>query len=145
MRCEDWAARLAQYIAAQQTRPFSYDSTIGLDCCSFVFGAVLAITGIDLGRPFSGRYRTYREAARLMRAHCGKPTLAPFIESLMAQHGFLEVPPLFAGRGDAVLVPTKARHHLGVMDLNGRDVLSVCEQGIARVPITGECRAWRIT
>lgn len=145
MRNDDWVIRLADYIAVHADQPFSYDSAKGLDCCSLVFGAILVVTGIDAGLPFRGQYRTRRQASALMKAHCGKPSLEPFIDALMAQHGFLEIPPLFAGRGDVVLVPTKARHHLGVMDLNGRDVLSVCEEGIARTPITTACRAWRIT
>jgi hypothetical protein len=102
------------------------------------------MTGVALGRWFTGRYRTKRESLALMKEYCGKPSLFLFISKLMAEHGLASVPALSAQRGDLVLVPQNRDSFVGILDLNGRDVLSVGEHGTRRVPVNIKCRAWRI-
>jgi hypothetical protein len=141
----DWATRLDAYIAAAATMPFSYNSAMGLDCCSFTFGAIYAQTGIAVGLRFAGVYRTRRESMLTMKAYCGKASLGLSIAQLMMEHGFERIPPLMAQRGD-VLLTSRLAHgdFFGVLDLNGRDVLSVGTNGVRRVPLSVDCRAWRI-
>lgn len=145
MRLSDWATRLDAYIAAAASMPFSYNSAMGLDCCRFTFGAIHAQTGKAIGLSFAGTYSTKREALATMTRYCGKPSLSMSINKLMNEHGFDHTPVMYAKRGDAVLAPNGPRtHFFGILDLNGRDVLSVGEYGVRRVPVSIRCRAWRI-
>jgi hypothetical protein len=145
MRLTNWATRLDEYISAAASMPFSYNASMGLDCCTFTWGAIHAQTGTAIGLRFAGAYCTKRESLMTMKAYCGRPSLGMAIAKLMAEHGFDRCPPGFAQRGDAVLVPNgRDIDFFGILDLNGRDVLSVGEHGVRRVPISIRCRAWRI-
>jgi hypothetical protein len=146
MKLQNWATRLDAYIAAAARMPFSYNPAAGLDCCRFTWGAINAQNGSMIGQQFAGRYATKRDALLLMKEYCGKPSLALCIHKLMSEHGFERVGPYYAQRGDALLVPNgTSGDYFGVLDLNGRDVLSVGEYSIRRVPISIKCRAWRIS
>lgn len=146
MRFEDWATRLDRYIAASLSMPFSYNSAMGMDCCRFTWGAIHAQTGIVIGQQFANTYRTKRESLLVMKKYSGRPSLLWSIVKLMDEHHFdRRRGPFFAQRGDVLLVPNgPGGDFLGIMDLNGRDVLSVGEHGIKRVPVSKFCRAWRI-
>lgn len=144
MKIVNWQAALSDYVAAAHTMPFSYDRAMGLDCCTFTFGAIYAQVAIDVGYPFRGRYSTRKEALRLMKHLCGKPSLPAALAYVMREAGFTPVLPLFAQRGDAVLVPQRGGDFFGILDLNGQDVISVGERGLRRVPISRDCTAWRI-
>lgn len=145
VKLSNWVTRLDEYVTAAASMPFSYDRAMGLDCCTFTFGAIHAQTGVAIGEPFGGSYSTQREALTAMRNYCGKASLGLFISKLMKEHGFDPlISPLYAQRGDAVLAPNGGWHFLGVLDLNGRDILSVGEHGVRRVPLSITCRAWRI-
>lgn len=52
-RVEDWPERLAAFIEQRRKMPFAWGSN---DCALFAADAVCAITGVDLGEPFRGRY-----------------------------------------------------------------------------------------
>jgi hypothetical protein len=146
MRLQDWASRLDEYITAAASMPFSYDHAQGLDCCRFTWGAIHAQTGIAIGQQFAGSYRTKRESLVVMKSFCGRPSLLLSIAKLMSENKFARCRPLFAQRGDVLLAPTGMRDwFMGVLDLNGRDVLSVGENGVRRVPISIRCRAWRVS
>jgi cell wall-associated NlpC family hydrolase len=145
VKLSNWATRLDEYIAAAANMPFSYDRALGLDCCTFTWGAIHAQTGCMIGQRFAGTYSTKREALVAMKKYCGKASLGLFISKLMQEYGFeVLISPLYAQRGDAVLAPNGGEQFFGILDLNGRDVLSVGENGVRRVPISISCRAWRI-
>jgi cell wall-associated NlpC family hydrolase len=145
MKLPDWATRLDAYIDSAASMPFSYNNAIGMDCCSFTFGAIHAQTGIAIGQRFAGRYRTRREALLMMCAYCGRPSLAMFISQLMKDNGFHRTSPTLAQRGDVLLTANGVTgDYLGVLDLNGKDILSVGEHGVRRVPISINCLTWRI-
>lgn len=146
MRLPDWATRLDAYIAAALSMPFSYDPAMGLDCCRFTWGAIHAQTGNTIGQQFVGTYRSKRESLVAMKNYCGRASLLWSIVKLMDENKFdRRRGPFFAQRGDVLLVPNgPGGDFLGIMDLNGRDVLSVGEHGIKRVPVSKFCRAWRI-
>jgi hypothetical protein len=144
-RLANWQTALDRYIAESNLRVFSYDSRLGLDCCRFTWGAIKAQTGKPIGAQFADAYRTRRQALETMRLYCGRPSLLMSINKLMAEYGFAVVHPNFASRGDAVLVPKRTGgDFLGVLDMNGKDVLGMSDLGPVRVPISIRCRAWRI-
>ena len=114
---------------------FLQPSAMGYDCCSFTFGAIHAVTGKQVGRQFAGRYSTKREAlVEMKKLLTGRPSLGLFVEKLMREHGFGRIPVAF---GSSVAIrcsrPMGMRYFFGIMDLNGRDVLSVGEHGVRRI------------
>lgn len=144
-KLDNWQAALDAYIASAHTMPFSYNRAFGLDCCTFTFGAIHAQTGIAIGQQFAGSYQTKRESLIAMKNYCGRPSLLLAIAKLMAENKFDRCRPMFAQRGDVLLTPTNTRDwFLGLLDLNGKDVLSVGDHGMRRVPRSIRCRAWRI-
>jgi hypothetical protein len=52
--------------------------------------------------------------------------------------------PLFARRGDLVVIEDVGRTIAGVVHLNGRDVVSVGAAGLKRLPLNTVKRAWRV-
>ena len=84
--------------------PFAWGSN---DCALFYGGAILAMTGVDLAKPWRG-YSTARGA----RARVSK---VGGLLALALKAGLREKPRDFAQRGDGVLV-----------SLQGRDTLGLC-------------------
>jgi hypothetical protein len=144
-KLSNWQASLDRYIAENHQRPFSYDPALGLDCCRFTFGAIRVQIGKPVGEQFADAYKTRREALETMLAYCGRPSLSMAIFKLFKECGFDATHPNFAARGDAVLTPKPGGgEFLGILALNGKDVISVGENGLRRVPISIRCRSWRI-
>jgi hypothetical protein len=143
-RFEDWPTRLDRYIAENRDKPFSYDQNEGLDCCTFTWGAIEAMTGIAIGARFRGTYTTRRGSLEAMKNYCGRASLRASILKLMDEYAFKKIPAAFAQRGDVVLnLQGPGGDFLGFIGFNGRDVLGIGD-GIRRVPVTNYCMAWRI-
>lgn len=140
----DWPTRLDAYFRTACSVPFSYDSGVGLDCCTFTFGAIRAMTGNTLGLCFQGTYRSVREARIVMRNYCGRPSVAISIAKLMQEAGYPWTPVRFAQRGDVGLMPNGGSVLFGVVDLNGRDLIGVGANGLCRLPLNALCTLWRV-
>jgi uncharacterized protein DUF6950 len=52
--------------------------------------------------------------------------------------------PLMAKRGDLVVIENGTDLIAGVVHLSGRDVISVSETGLVRLPITSIKRSWSV-
>ena len=132
-RLADWEQRLADYLGAASEMPHEYGQ---LDCALHGANAALAITGVDHGRPFRGRYRTALGAARMLRRYGAGTIEATFDRDLAV------IPPAFAQRGDLVL----ADGSVGVCI--GGEALFVGEQGghsgLVRVPRREWSKAWAV-
>jgi hypothetical protein len=101
------------------------------------------MTGVDLAAEFRNRYSSRREAITLLRGR-GVRSIRELIASNMAQAGFAEILPSYAGRGDACLLDRPGRDSsLGLVDLTGH-VAVLAARGLLRVPVTRAARAWRI-
>ena len=116
-RFPDWERRLEMHFTAALRRPFQWGA---FDCALAVCHAVAAVTGVHPGEDLEGEYESAEEATALMALLGGGITIsleAPTqIESespadlgnlaaaMAEQHGLPEVRPLFARRGDVVLV-----------------------------------------
>ena len=97
MRKENWQNDLSSYLDSVRHTPFDFPTH---NCLMFVFGAIEAITGQDLGEPYRGKYKDERSAARLLR----KTDNVKTSEELLEKH-FGEPKPLaFARLGDIVFV-----------------------------------------
>ena len=138
-RASDWPSRLELYIAAARARPFQWGVN---DCCLFACKAIEAMTGVNPGGWFLGRYRSAIAARHALRQFAGGG-LVEAVERLARGHAKAEVPPLSAQRGDLCLAGS----------LDGLDGLGIClgsraafmtPRGLVFVPMARVKRAWRI-
>ena len=114
-RRPDWPTRLADLLAAAETRPFDRHRW---NCGRFALAAVRASTG---------QIPAWRSCASL--------------EAIADSAGFPRIPPAFARTGDVVLAGEPPR--LGVVVDGGRAAF-VGPRGLIRVPLTTSTTAWRI-
>jgi hypothetical protein len=89
-------------------------------------------------------YRDARGAARAMRK-LGGTDVATSAAAIAARYRMPELSTvLLAQRGDVALVESGQGPALGVVDFDGRHVLVPAEARVARVPLAGALRAWRV-
>ena len=108
------------------------------------------MTGCDIAAPFRGRYATRREAFEIAREYCGEPSIEALAVKVTRDNGMPEVWPKRAQRGDLVMIQRPFGHSMGIVALNGRQIivtgqLDRTEQvGLGPIPIERALRAWRV-
>ena len=140
-RRSDWQATLDEFLRAHQDRPFEYGKW---DCCLFVCDAIVEMTGVDLAASYRGRYSTRAGAVRAIREQLGTVSVWAVAANAAATHSMQEVPVTHAHRGDMVLVGRVRDYSLGLVALNGRDVIVASKRGLWRLPLSCAVRAWRV-
>lgn len=129
-----WESKLVAYIREHGNQPFRPGK---LDCGLFFGGAVQAMTGENINKPFKGKYRTI-EAAIKVANELGFENHVEYVASL-----YPEIPPLMAQRGDgAVLRDVEGLPALGVVQ--GASIYVMTLHGLSMVPLTEAIRAFRI-
>lgn len=94
VRFHDWEKRLAEYIVTVRA---DVDALGAVPCARFAAGAVEAQTGIDLHKPFAGKYDSDISAAKaLIKIGAGN------LESTFDRHFERRQSPAFAQRGDVI-------------------------------------------
>lgn len=141
----DWQSRLAEYLAAAERRPFSW---IRWNCAIFTCDGVAAITGDNPADLFTETVSAEDPAAAFSacRRFAGAG-VAAVAEKIGRDLGCPEIAPGLAGRGDVMAFETDGIKALGLVDLNGRDLVTVAPKaGLARVSIAAvvPSHAWRI-
>ena len=139
-RVGNWQGLLQAFLTEHQFDTFEYGRW---DCCMFVCDAVRAMTGTDPARDIRGTYSTPMESRRVMRAY-GARSMRGLVETVTARCGMPEVQVLSAHRGDAALVVTGRSCSLGLVGLNGREVVLTSAKGLWSVPLPMASRAWRV-
>jgi hypothetical protein len=141
VRFPDWQTRLHRFLLASANVQFEYGV---IDCCLFACDAVLAMTGTDPALEFRGKYSSRAEAVKIMRRHTGKKTLRAFVTRTFTAQQIESVPVLFAQRGDLILLKRSADYSLGILALNGQEIVGLAKQGITHFPLAQACLAWRV-
>lgn len=141
IRFPDWPSRLETFLNTVVSQKFAYSR---FDCCTFVADAIEAETGIDIAKLYRGRYSTRAEALKLGMDLAGAPTVQAIAEKQAERHGMPEIPVLSAARGDMVLLKRPRDYSLGLVAMDGRQVLIAGKFGWGPVPIDRACRAWRV-
>src|SRR6185437_16001334 len=131
IRFPDWPIRLEQFLRESSTEPFQYGRH---DCCVFVANAVLAMTGRDLAADVRGRYRSRKEALALAQDRTGTRSIRALIETLLCD--LPEVAPRMAQRGDIVLVKRASDVSLGLVALNGKEILAASRGGFVHLSMS---------
>jgi hypothetical protein len=134
----DWEHKLGEFFLERQTQDFLWGEN---DCALFACDAALAITGIDLAADFRNRYNSELSAARVILAFTEGGKLEHLAEKIAAQHGIEEVKPMFAQRGDIVLIEHDEQQALAVVGMDGWSVIG---PGPRQFELIEARRAWRI-
>lgn len=148
-RTVNWdTEELHLFFKERRSQPFAWGTN---DCCMFPADGIKAMTGIDLAEDFRGKYKDEASAFALIASVTGGKTVGDAAAWCAKKFGLVEwadkagkPTPLFARRGDMVTVENAGREIAGIIGLTGRDVISVAETGLVRLPLTAVKRAWRI-
>ena len=140
-RRPDWQGVLDEFLRANRNRPFEYGMW---DCCLFVCDAIAAMTGVDLATYYRGKYSTRTGALHAIGEQLGTASIQAVAANAAAAHQMPEVPVPHAHRGDMVLVACGRDYSVGLIALNGRDVIVTSRRGLWRLPLSRAVRAWQV-
>jgi hypothetical protein len=140
-RLPDWHDRLAALIHERDREPFAWGRH---DCALWAADAHLAVTGVDLGEPFRGHYRSASGARKALRNLAGVEDPEALADKLLGER----LPSALARLGDVVVADIRALGLDGDLPGDGRaPTLGVCygrdslfvgvevgRQGLIRVP-----------
>ena len=140
-RRTDWQQVFDEFLRANQDRRFEYGKW---DCCLFVCDAIVAMTGFDLGATYRGKYSTRKGALRAIGEHLGTASIQAVAANAAAAHHMWEVPVSHAHRGDMVLIARGRDYSLGLVGLNGRDVIVTSRCCLWQLPLSCAVRAWKV-
>jgi hypothetical protein len=141
VRKPDWQSQLQQFLLRSVAKPFMYGE---FDCCLFVADAVYAMTDIDIAAEFRGKYCCRSEALAICKKYTGAESVRSIVCQALAAQNLPEVTVPSAQRGDIVLVRRRADHSLGIISLNGKEIIAVSTEGHVRLRLTLASRAWRV-
>ena len=143
MRVKNWKDNFVAYIHANTNTVFSFGKH---DCCLTACNLLQEITGLDPGKSFRDTYEGPAEVFATLKKNKGVEKIA---DRICAEHNWKEIPPLYASKGDLTMVAAGSaeseRHGLGVVDLNGREIICAGPIGFTRKPLSEALKAWRIT
>ena len=139
-RKQTWEADMAKAFEAADAAPFAWGTN---DCCLMVCDVILAMTGVDLGAGFRGKYATKEEADALIAFATDGGGVEELAEQICAANDMPEVEVNFAQRGDIVLHDTSEGPCLGIIDREGGYYLSK-KHGLLFLGRGNIRRAWRV-
>lgn len=137
IRCEDWVARLDNFIEANRYREFERGH---FDCALFAGLAIEAMTGAKIVQDYVGLYTSKRAAFALLKKR-GMNDLSDVAINHLGE-------PLtnvnFASRGDVVVVEYEGEFALAVIDLTGRRAVTTGKDGLIFFERQYWLKAWGV-
>lgn len=134
MRRKDWPERLMATLDSLRGQPFAWGRN---DCCLFAAACIQAVTGLDVAGSYRGRYASEEEALALTGGD-----VQAFVARMAQQHGFAEISPARAMRGDVCLAEMPAGLCVGIV--LGPRVAAQGKAGLVFLPRGCVRRAWRV-
>ncbi|HEY5054665.1 MAG TPA: hypothetical protein VII58_00805 [Acidobacteriaceae bacterium] len=144
VRHEPWVTHLHTFLRANAKTPFKWGVW---DCSLFCADAIKAMTGIDIASDFRGLYTDEAGAKAAVEKVTGVTggTVEDAAAYCAAKHGLVEWKhPLFAQRGDLVVLEDAGRVITGLVHLSGRHIVAAGESGLRKFTITNVKRAWHV-
>lgn len=135
-RKDNWRACFSDEIDRIRRMPFdwrSHDCAMGL-----AVGCILAITGVDLGEPYRGKYSTIAGGLKVLKEN-GFDTVADMAASMLP-----EVHPSMAHIGDIVSIPTDSEFGNALGVVNGERAFVLMPNGIGTVDLLDATRAFKV-
>ena len=140
-RLPGWQSALDRFLAAQRETRFQYGVW---DCCLFACDAIEVMTGVDVAAQFRGRYQSRTQALRAIRGYSGEASVRAVAERVTEAYAMPQVHILRARRGDVVLIRQPRDYSLGIVALNGTDVITVTPQGLQRIALSNAVCGWQV-
>jgi len=144
VRSDNWPQLFHEFVMSRSALPFRWGHN---DCALFVADAINAMCGVDLGSGLRGEYDSLAGAVVQMQVLTDTPraTVENVAEYFAASCQMPERPgPLFAQRGDIVLLDSELGPAMGVVDLDGIRCLFVAQAGLHEMPLKACRRAWKV-
>ena len=135
IRADGWESRLAAAVAGALDRPYRLGEH---DCFIFANRCAEAMTGVNPGIAFIGKYTMRIGVLRLIRAYAG----GGLREGITKMLGIEPLPPRQARRGDWLLYHDDVGEHIGVC-LGGTAAVLI-EHGLSHVALDKCVCAWAI-
>lgn len=133
-RLPDWEQRLHDFLVDHADVQFGWGAK---DCALFGADAVFALTGVDHGAAFRGKYDDAAGAAQALKTFGGGTILRTFDQFLP------RVRAAFAQRGDLAMIG--GRGITGSVGLIiGSDAVFVTDLGLTRHPRAAWLRCWKV-
>ena len=140
-RLPGWQGALDGFLTANRETRFEYGAW---DCCLFACNAIQVMTGVDVAVQFRGRYHSRTEAFRAIRDYASSPSVQAVAGRVTEAYAMPQVDILRARRGDVVLIRRPRDYSLGIVALNGTDVVTVTPQGLQRIGLSTALYGWRV-
>ena len=142
-RTPHWDTReFHDWLLGNAETPYRYGT---FDCCLMPADAIRSFTGVDLAADVRGRYTDVPSSLAVIAEVCGGNSTEDAVAWCAVKHELKEWPgPLFAQRGDLVLLEDAGRLIGGVVHLNGRHCVAAGVTGLKVLPLGAIRRAWKI-
>lgn len=140
-RYPDWVSRLESFLAKNAKRKFRYGSW---DCCLFAAHAVEAMTGVDTAADFLDKYDSAVTAKKVIREFSNGALLGRVVERVAARFQMPEIDRTRAHRGDLALLKRGGGDSVGIVALDGLNLIVPGSDGLLRVPIVLAKRVWEV-
>ncbi len=140
-RFVNWESLLDNFFLANRERAFLYGRW---DCCLFAADAIQVMTGVDVATKFRGRYDSANTAIRRIREYCGHRSVARIAEKLAQEHSMEQAAPGLARRGDMIVVKRPRDYSIGILALNGAQIVIPGKKELLRIPLSFAVTAWRV-
>ena len=105
-RYADWPDRLINFISGRDTTPLKWGLS---DCSLFASDAINAMNGSDPAHWFRGKYKTKKQAFKLLKQF-GGGGLPETTEKIMKDMRYPEIQPDKVNSGDLVLIDVENVH-----------------------------------
>ncbi len=139
-RKKNWVQCLERQIYESASKEFRWSEH---DCTMFACNCILAITGIDPAANFRGKYHNKKETAVILQNYAGDGLLEA-ADKMCAESDFAKIPPLKAQRGDVIYLTLEVGGTLGIVSLNGKEILIAAKKGLTTRPLEMAEYAWRV-
>jgi hypothetical protein len=131
-----WRPSLTAYLVQCRARPFKWGEH---DCALFVCGAIEAMTGEDLAKPYRGRYRSAAGGLKLIKKD-GYKDHAEFAAALLTELDH----PSQAAAGDIIAYQVEGGTGIALGIVNNDRSYVLAPDGITTVPTLSAVRLFRI-
>lgn len=147
-RVDNWESKLFDFLKNRSPLPMEWGKT---DCFLLAVDALEVLTGVDcdkldVKKRFRGKYKTTRQAYRILTKHSGGGVAQTF-QMIASRLRLPVVPYSFAGRGDIALLNIETeiggvREVIGVV--TGKNIIVQGKLGLINLRLNLAKKIWKV-